>query len=132
MGGAGGSWEVYRMFQILRRLDQLLRHELTRPEQIAADPVRGFDLPLRRFVPLAVGLGATYGFFMGWFALTQHWGKGTTDGWMQLIAGMIKLPALFLLTLAGDVPVAVRVQRAPGHAPGVSSRCCGCWWRRSW
>jgi hypothetical protein len=77
------------MLPMLKRLDQLLRHELTRPEQIAADPQRGFDLPL---------------FFMGWFALTLSWGQGTSKGWMQLFAGMVKLPALFLLTLLVTFP----------------------------
>lgn len=89
------------MLRTLKRLDQLLRGELTRPDQLAGD---GLSLPLRLFIPLALGLGATYGFFMGWYALALNWGQPTNKGWMQLLAGMVKLPALFLLTLVVTFP----------------------------
>ena len=89
------------MISWFRQLDRLLRGEHTRNEQLASGR---FDLSLRTFVPLAIGLGATYGFFMGWFALAQHWGSGSGRGYMQMMAGMIKLPALFLLTLLVTFP----------------------------
>ncbi len=39
---------------------------------------------------------------MCWKAL--HWGDGKEAGWMQLLAGMIKLPMLFLFTLGVTFP----------------------------
>lgn len=90
------------MISWFKHLDRLLRGEHTRTELLASGR---FELPLRSFVPLAIGLGASYGFFMGWFALSSHWGKETSgQGWMQLFAGMVKLPALFLLTLLVTFP----------------------------
>jgi hypothetical protein len=90
------------MMTWFKHLDRLLRGEHTRTEQLAAGR---FELPLRTFIPLAIGLGATYGFFMGWYALSAHWGEQTQgQGWKQLFAGMVKLPALFLLTLLVTFP----------------------------
>jgi hypothetical protein len=84
----GGGW--------LKQLDTLLRGERT-----TLDALRGgiIDVPMRVFVPVAVGLGCVYGFCMGWFAMTARAGA-----WMQLIASMVKLPALFLLTLLVTFP----------------------------
>lgn len=48
---------------------------------------------------MAIVLGAVYGFFMGWFALARG-----GDGWKQMLAGTVKLPALFLLTLLVTFP----------------------------
>jgi hypothetical protein len=93
------------MLRILKELDQLLRGELTQSEALSgAIGGRTSRLSLRRFLPMAVGLGAIYGFFMGWYALALNWGHGTEKGWSQLVAGMIKLPALFLLTLLVTFP----------------------------
>src|SRR5207249_3801304 len=72
--------------------------------RLDAQPSRGFELGLRTFVPLAIGLGATYGLFMGWYNVAWYWGKGNNQGWTQLLAGMVKLPALFLLTLLVTFP----------------------------
>src|SRR5215510_3271889 len=85
---SGGGW--------LKQLDTLLRGERT-----TLDALRGgiIDVPMRVFVPLAVGLGCIYGFCMGWFAMTARAGA-----WMQLIASTVKLPALFLLTLLVTFP----------------------------
>src|SRR5881394_618379 len=85
---SGGGW--------LKQLDTLLRGERT-----TLDALRGgiVDVPMRVFVPVAVGLGCIYGFFMGWFAMTARAGT-----WMQLIASTVKLPALFLLTLLVTFP----------------------------
>jgi len=81
----------------LKQLDELLRGRLTAPELLAEGRV---ELPLGRFMPLAVVLGMTYGFFMGWFALL----RGAPSASTQMIASMIKLPALFLLTLVVTLP----------------------------
>jgi hypothetical protein len=59
---------------------------------------------LGRLVLLALALGAAYGFFMGWYAVALHWGSGRPDGYLQLLAGIVKLPALFLCTLAVTFP----------------------------
>ena len=61
-------------------------------------------IDLKRLVVLAVALGAAYGFFMGWFAVALHWGTGQLAGYLQLISGTIKLPALFLGTLLVTFP----------------------------
>ena len=45
-------------------------------------------------------LGAVYGFFMGWYAIM---GREPAE-YMQLVASMVKLPALFLLTLLVTFP----------------------------
>lgn len=85
------------MLTWLKELDDLLRGRQTAPAQLAEGRL---PLHLRHFVPLAVILGAIYGFFMGWFAIGLH-GK---EGWMQLVASTVKLPALFLLTLVVTFP----------------------------
>lgn len=81
----------------LRQLDELLRGERVRGDLLAQGRI---DLRLRLFVPIAVILGAIYGFFMGWYALT---GKGS-DAYLHLFSTTIKLPLLFLLTLAVTFP----------------------------
>ena len=91
------------MLSAFKQLDELLRGRITSPERLAQGQV---ELSLRRFVPLAVGLGAIYGFFMGWYALSIYWGGTKLDPqrcW-QLVATMVKLPALFLLTLMVTFP----------------------------
>jgi hypothetical protein len=88
------------MLQSILHLDGLLRGERTAP-QVLADG--RFDLPLGVTVPLAVVLGAIYGFFMGWYAVSMGQ-TGAGMGMAQLIAAMIKVPALFLLTLVVTFP----------------------------
>ncbi len=91
------------MLSTFKQLDELLRGRITSPERLAQGEIQ---LSFRRFVPLAAGLGASYGFFMGWYALSVYWGKPAPDPqrcW-QLVASMIKLPALFLLTLLVTFP----------------------------
>lgn len=77
-------------------LDRLLRGQLTSAWQVRT----GETLPLRVFVPWAVALGAVYGFFMGWYALTG----GKSDAIRHVLAVMIKLPMLFLCTLLVTFP----------------------------
>ena len=81
----------------LKQLDELLRGERVRRELLLAGKI---DLPLKKFVLIAAGLGALYGFFMGWYALF-----GRRDGAaLQVFAATVKLPALFLLTLGVTFP----------------------------
>lgn len=90
------------MFKAFHALDELLRGKRVGAESLGEDLI--VDVPLRVFLPLAIGLGATYGFFMGWFRLSMRWGTGVADGYLQTIASMIKVPMLFLLTLAITFP----------------------------
>jgi hypothetical protein len=85
------------MLSSFRQLDELLRGRKTRPEQLAENRV---DLPLRTFVPLAVVLGVAYGFFMGWYGVFNR----DPARYMQMLASMVKIPALFLLTLFVTFP----------------------------
>jgi hypothetical protein len=95
---ARAAWSgVNRMVQWLKNLDELLRGERTRADLLE----RGeFELPLGRFVGLAVGLGALYGFFMGWYSVANT----EPARWQQMLAGMVKVPALFLFTLLVTFP----------------------------
>lgn len=87
---------------MLRELDGLVRGERTTRERLSSGT---FELPLGRFVAVALVLGATYGFFMGWYAIARTWGTpGARDGWMQMFASMVKVPALFLCTLIVTFP----------------------------
>ena len=58
-------------------------------------------LPARLFVPAAVVLGAIYGFFMAWYAIANREMDAAAQ---QALASMVKLPMLFLLTLAVTFP----------------------------
>ncbi|HYE03756.1 MAG TPA: hypothetical protein VD963_11050 [Phycisphaerales bacterium] len=80
-----------------QELDELLRARRTVPELVSES---GRLLPLRVFFPLAVGLGALYGFFMGWYGLIGP----EEPRVMQLVASTVKVPALFLLTLLVTYP----------------------------
>jgi hypothetical protein len=82
----------------LTQIDDLLRGRKTGPDLLTEGRV---ELPLRLFLPAAVVLGALYGFFMGWYAILTEAHPGD---WMQLVASMVKMPALFLLTLAVTLP----------------------------
>lgn len=77
-------------------LDRLLRGQLTSALQVRT----GETLPLKTFVPWAIALGASYGFFMGWYALTG----GKDDALRHVVAVMVKLPLLFLGTLLVTFP----------------------------
>lgn len=77
-------------------LDQLIRGQLTTTPQVRS----GDGLPIKVFLPWAIALGATYGFFIGWYALTG----GKAEALKHVAAVMVKLPALFLLTLLVTFP----------------------------
>ncbi|MFO0831047.1 MAG: hypothetical protein U0637_04290 [Phycisphaerales bacterium] len=90
------------MKNLITHLDALLRGARTSHDAVSA---AGFDLPMRAFFPLAIALGAVYGFFMGWYAVLRTWGKpNATDGMMQLLACIVKVPALFFCTLVVTFP----------------------------
>lgn len=90
------------MLTSLKQLDELLRGRVTSPERISEGKI---NLSLRRFAILAVVLGATYGFFMGWYAIfSDNPDRIMSDRVMQVIASTIKLPLLFLATLVVTFP----------------------------
>ncbi|MGH7130592.1 MAG: hypothetical protein ACREJO_01410 [Phycisphaerales bacterium] len=83
------------MKRLLLPLDELLRGQRTR-----ADTPDDRRLSLRVFLPWAIGLGAIYGSFMGWYAL----GAFKSGGAAHLAAVTVKLPLLFLATLLVTFP----------------------------
>jgi hypothetical protein len=93
-----GRWSgAQPMKAWFKQLDELLRGKRTRPELLATGDV---DLPLRVYGPLTAVLGAVYGFFMGWYAI---FGRPEAV-YLQVVSSLIKLPALFLLTLVVTFP----------------------------
>lgn len=76
-------------------LDELLRGKLTDAQQ-----VRLGMTPVRLFGPWALVLGAIYGSFIAWYAIAG----GAANAWWHLLFVMVKLPALFLLTLFVTFP----------------------------
>lgn len=84
-------------FRWVRDLDSLLRGERTSEHALHQGLI---DTPIRVFVPMAGALGAIYGFFMGWYALSGP----RPDALKQLVASTFKLPLLFLLTLLVTFP----------------------------
>ncbi|HUQ71992.1 MAG TPA: hypothetical protein VM165_20845 [Planctomycetaceae bacterium] len=85
------------MLRWIQSLDNLLRGETTR---LSALRTGRLELPLRGLTALIVLMGVTYGLCMGVFALLRE----TGPEWRQLIAASVKVPALFLLTLAITFP----------------------------
>jgi hypothetical protein len=85
------------MLNWLRSLDALLRGEHTRAAALSGGR---FELPLRVFIPLAIILGALYGWFMAWYSVASV----EEPRWNQMLYAMIKVPALFLLTLFVTFP----------------------------
>jgi len=81
----------------VKSLDQLLRGETTRLSALRSGRL---EIPLRGLTVLIVVLGCVYGACMGVFALLREAGPE----WRQLAAAVVKVPALFLLTLAITFP----------------------------
>ncbi len=85
------------MWQWIRALDRLLRGETTRLTQLRDGQVH---VPAGGLTVLILLLGALYGFCMGWFALFDR----AVPEYRQLLAAIVKVPALFLLTLLVTFP----------------------------
>jgi hypothetical protein len=85
------------MRQWIQALDGILRGDTTRLSRLREV---GLAVPGRGLGVLIVLLGATYGFCMGWFALF-NWER---PEFRQTLAAMVKVPALFLLTLLVTFP----------------------------
>ena len=85
------------MWNWIKALDGVLRGEATRPASLRDGQI---SVPLVGLTVLCVLLGAIYGFCMGWFALFNR----DSPQYTQVLATMIKVPALFLLTLLVTLP----------------------------
>jgi hypothetical protein len=85
------------MWKSLLTLDEVLRGEATQAERLRDGQL---DVPAGGLTALVLVLGAFYGFCMGWFALFNHDAPGVA----QVVASMVKVPALFLLTLLVTLP----------------------------
>lgn len=85
-------------------LDRLLRGEATRPEAIAGRTLR---VSARGLAVLSVLLAMFYGVCMGSFSLLKTTPPELDDPYgpaMQVVASMVKTPALFFLTLVVTLP----------------------------
>ncbi|MEO0652350.1 MAG: hypothetical protein AAFZ65_16880, partial [Planctomycetota bacterium] len=83
--------------QVLLAGQAAARGRLTREEDLAAGRV---DVPARTLAIGATALGALYGAFMGLFAAL----RSDNASFLQLLSATLKVPLLFLLTLAVTYP----------------------------
>src|SRR5687768_12723439 len=85
------------MFKHFKNLDRVLRGDATRLEELRSGrlEVSATGLALAGLV-----LAALYGVCMGSYGIVT----GKEGGWMQIISSMIKVPALFALTLLVTFP----------------------------
>jgi hypothetical protein len=83
--------------RVLLEIDRLLRGAYTKPEDLRGGELR---MSLRDLVFAGLGLGAAYGVFMGLYGATRP----THASIAQLGASIVKVPALFLLTLGVTLP----------------------------
>jgi hypothetical protein len=81
----------------LYELDQILRGETTRLAVLRSGNI---DVSIGGLSAVQVVLSVLYGFFMGWFALTNR----EAPEYRQVVAAMLKVPALFFLTLLITFP----------------------------
>ncbi len=81
----------------LRQLDRILRGDATRLSELRGGRI---EIPAAGLAGILTVLGLFYGACMGAFAIT---GSGHGDG-RQILASAIKVPALFLFTLAVTFP----------------------------
>lgn len=88
----------------LREVDELLRGERTAPQLLAE---QGLTIRARRMVFVVIAMGMIYGLCMGSFSLLKTLPPelvGKSDRYMQVLASVIKTPALFFLTLLVTLP----------------------------
>jgi hypothetical protein len=85
------------MIQWLRELDDVLRGRKADPQLLAQGTTHIHIPPL---VGMSIVLGVIYGLFMGLYAVMAR----SPASFEQLIASMVKVPALFFLTLVVTFP----------------------------
>lgn len=106
--GAGRPKGVTPMKQLiadcLHEVDELLRGERTTPQLLAE---QGLNIRARRMVFVVIAMGMIYGLCMGSFSLLKTVPPelaGSSDRYMQVVASVVKTPALFFLTLLVTLP----------------------------
>src|SRR5437879_5897589 len=92
------TWRgVLVMGKWIQSLDQILRGEATQPANLRQGKI---DVPAGGLSIIMVLLGCFYGFCMGWFAVLNR----DTPEYRQFLATVLKVPALFFLTLLVTFP----------------------------
>ena len=86
------------MLAWLRELDDLLRGRKSTAEALCEGTRH---IRLEPLLWTAIVLGLVYGAFMGLFAVVNH---ESSTKWLQLLSTMLKVPALFFLTLLVTFP----------------------------
>ena len=92
------------LVQALRDVDELLRGDRTQPQTLTE---RGLDVRSRRLAVVIVLLCMIYGLCMGTFSLLKEVPPTLNDRngpYMQVLASVLKTPALFFLTLLVTLP----------------------------
>ncbi|MEE9404255.1 MAG: hypothetical protein V3V20_05135 [Algisphaera sp.] len=89
-------------------LDAILRGDATQLSSLQRGEI---PVSARRMVGMVVVLGLLFGLCMGSFALIRHFAGNdgasahpTSEAWSQLFGSALKIPLLFLLTLAVTLP----------------------------
>jgi hypothetical protein len=85
------------MWKWIHALDRILRGDATRLSNLREGRI---DIPAAGLTVVLIALGASYGFCMGWFALFDR----PDPEYLQVLASMVKVPALFFLTLLVTLP----------------------------
>lgn len=85
-------------------VDDLLRGERTLPRTLAE---RGLEIRVGRLIVVILAMAMLYGLFMGSFALLKDVPAnlaGRDGRYLQIVASVVKTPALFFLTLLVTLP----------------------------
>ena len=85
------------MLERLAQLDRILRGEATRLTALRSGTI---PVEVSSVGPVLLALAAMYGSFMGWYGIIHR----ADPEWVQLFASSVKVPALYLLTLAVTFP----------------------------
>ncbi|HEY8751005.1 MAG TPA: hypothetical protein VIM11_23675 [Tepidisphaeraceae bacterium] len=90
------------MIKALGSLDRVLKGQATDVRTLRAGTI---DVSVRGLAGLLVLLGAIYGICMGTFAVAMRWGAGEARlGFLQMGYSAVKVPMLFVFTLAVTLP----------------------------
>src|SRR5437870_1538655 len=90
------------MIQSIKSLDRVLKGQATDLESLRRGNI---DISARSLSVLLIILGAIYGVCMGTFAIITRWGMGEAHlGFLQMAYSAVKVPILFLFTLAVTLP----------------------------
>src|SRR5688572_27763090 len=92
------------MLKSLKQLDQILRGEATRLPALRQGTI---EISVRGLAGVLLGLCLAYGLCMGLFAVITRYNAqyyGPEQGWKQMFATTVKVPALLFLTLLVTFP----------------------------